>query len=124
MTGFTSGLSIGKESLITEREESLITERDKNGKLSELTSILSSPLISDITVTGRVSNVSGRNITLTENEENLTIPVKEGLKAISFISPEQKVKIEDLQIGDYLNIFMRVSKDGEIEATRVIIIPF
>lgn len=87
---------------------------------------LSSKVIPSIVAYGQVTNISGRNITLSHNGDSLTIPVATDAQVSSFASgltAEQDVGFGDVKKGDYINISVKLSADGSMEGRAVIILP-
>jgi uncharacterized protein YpmB len=86
------------------------------------------------TANGEITEISGRSLTLTEEEESLTIPIKESAKIVSLrvVEPlaepvegapveteEKEIKFEDLKIGDRASILVEVKATGELEGSSI-----
>jgi hypothetical protein len=92
---------------------------------------LSSKVVPSIVAYGQVTNISGRNITLTYSQETLTIKVSNTANIYSFSAPkagsttptQQKASFSDIKKGDNLNINLKVSANGALEGQSVIILP-
>lgn len=118
-------------------------EQEKTGtqiqgleKLTNVTSFLtSSKLISSIIVFGKVTNISGRTITLAVESENLQVSIKEGAQIYSFTAPvsvdgkmsgvpkQEVAEFKNIKIGDNLNINMKMLADGQAEGFSATIFP-
>lgn len=91
---------------------------------------LSSQTIFSIIASGTVEDIGDRNITISNNKENLTVKIKEGADISSFVIPaagetssnlKASVKFEDIKKGNNLKIFLKVLADGQITGESVII---
>lgn len=93
---------------------------------------LSSKVIPSIIAYGQVSKIEGRNITLSYNNEALTIAIAENANIYSFEAPasgskttqptQKKVAFAEIKKGDSLNITVKLSADGKISGQSVIIL--
>ena len=91
-----------------------------------------SKVISFIGAAGKVTNISGRILTVTSEEENLEIPIGERAEVISFIFPSSEESEEgpthevkefkDIKVGDMVDISLIILPDGSFEGTSVIIL--
>lgn len=95
---------------------------------------LSSKVIPSITAFGEVSNITGKNITLTFGGDSLVIKIRDDAqiylpatnstdkngKAVAL--PQRAAKFSDIKTGDSLSINLKLLPDGQIEGQMVIII--
>ena len=96
---------------------------------------LSSKVIPSIIAYGEVTNIEGRNITLSYGGESLTIKIKDDSQIFSFVktaslkkgepavTSQQKVDFKTIKKGDNLNISVKLLPDGQLESQSVIILP-
>jgi hypothetical protein len=103
---------------------------DKTAIFEKAVKDLSSKTIYFIVAYGDVTDIQGRDITINNNGENLTIKIKEDAKITSFKVPavgetssdtETPAKFEDIKNGNNLRISLRVFSDGQITGDSVII---
>lgn len=116
-------------------------EKEKTGsqiekleKLTSVTSLLSSSkLIVSIIGYGKVTDISGRKITLTTGSESLQVSIREDAQMYSFVAPafvegkiseisaQKVIKFEDIKVGDNLNVSTKMLADGQMEGLSVAI---
>ena len=95
---------------------------------------LSSKVISSIVTYGQVKNINGRDITLSNLGDDLTISIASNAQIFSFtnssngktgvVAPTQQiVKFENIKIGDSANVVMKLLPSGQLEGSSVIILP-
>lgn len=95
--------------------------------------ILSSSAFPSIIAIGKVQKVFGRVITLNYGGQSVDIPVQDGAKIYSLAfsagtkitsgSPQTESTFGAIKVGDNLSISVKVSTDGKVEGTSVIILP-
>jgi hypothetical protein len=82
------------------------------------------------TAEGQVTEISGRNITLTKDGDSLSIPISEDAQINAFASAEdetlmgsqrREIGFQDLKIGDYAFIQLDLKANGETEGTFVVV---
>ncbi len=100
----------------------------------EAVQILSSKVIPSITAFGQVTNIEGKNITLTFGGDSLKVKVRDDaqfyLPATTtkdkdnkpIISPQQTAKFSDIKIGNNVSVNLKLLPDGQIEGQVVIIL--
>lgn len=76
---------------------------------------------------GKVIEISGSNLTLSSNEESLTIPVSEkaDIKSIDVKNQEKSIKeisFEEIRIGNEVNIEIGIDKNGKIWAYSITVL--
>jgi|GEM_PF-5423378 len=101
-------------------------------KSEELLKTLSSPIIVSVVAYGNVQKIEGRNLTILSltGEEKLTVFVKEGAQISMMASPasggemgkEKRLALSDIKPGQWVNVIMRVSPEGRLEAEMVTIL--
>lgn len=93
---------------------------------------LSSGVIASIAAYGQVDKIDGRNITLSYSGSSLTIPVSESASIVSVVSSVGEIKkmgsqkqanFSDIKEGENLSINIKISADGSITGTSVVILP-
>jgi len=91
---------------------------------------LSSNVIPSIVAYGEVLDINGRDVLISFSGASLTVPIDENAQVYSFNnssaseSPtQQQANFSEIKKGDYLNISLKVSMDGEIQGKTVIILP-
>jgi len=103
-------------------------------KKVEAVNTLSSKVIPSITAFGQVTNISGRDITLTFGGDSLTIKIKEDAPIYlpatatkdkdgnSVTSAQQTAKFSDIKVGDNASVNLKLLATGQIEGQLVIIL--
>lgn len=91
---------------------------------------LSSKVIPSIVAYGQVTNIEGRNITLSYSGESLTVKIKDNANIYSFATApgtktasQEKANFSDIKKGDNLNISLKLLADGSLEGQSAIILP-
>lgn len=89
-------------------------------------------IISSIPLFGQVANISGRIITLSQGDDNMTIKIGDNAQIYSLVSSsadgkttreQKKAEFSEIKIGDRLNAGVKLTPGGDFEAVSVIIIP-
>lgn len=99
-----------------------------------LVSLLESKIIRDLTAnaSGEVTEISGRNLTLSEEGNTLTVAIKEEATINRLVLPTEEVteaavgeEIEfgEIKVGDQVSIFCKLKADGSLEGTDVMVLP-
>ncbi len=92
---------------------------------------LSSKVVPSIVAFGKVTSISGRNVTLNYAGENLTIKIDETAQISSFTAPsagskttasQGKAEFKDIKVGNTLSINLRLLADGALKGMSVVII--
>ena len=104
---------------------------------SPLADLLVSKVIKsmDIVASGEIAEISGRNLTLTQEGNNLTISIRED-SFISRLVPSEETTIEtpkpvateeigfeEIKKGDKVEISCQLKSDGSLEGKEVTILP-
>jgi len=105
-------------------QKDVLQSPEGNSKLKAV-QVLSSKVIPSITAYGQISNIDGRNITLTFGGDSLNVKINDD--AIVYLpssesSPQQIAKFEDIKKGDNVSVNLRLLPDGQIEGQMVIIL--
>lgn len=98
---------------------------------SAVVKTLSSKVIASIIAYGTVSDIQGKNITLSYNSDSVTIAIADTAEIYSFsqasgsnTAPTQtKTEFSQIKKGDSLNITLNLLSDGQLKGTSVIILP-
>lgn len=86
---------------------------------------LSSRVIPSITAYGAISNISGRNLTLTFGGESLTVKIKDDAQIFlpsTATASQQTARFADIKKGDNASVNLKLLPDGQIEGDVVIIL--
>jgi hypothetical protein len=91
---------------------------------------LSSKVVSSMSASGKVKNISGRNITLTNLGDDLTITIADNAQIYSFTlktkgaaQTQQTAKFGDIKVGDNINVAVKLSPTGQMQGASVVILP-
>jgi hypothetical protein len=95
---------------------------------------LASKVVTSIVGYGQVKKIDGRNITLSNLGDNLTIAIINNAQVYSFAIPagsqngaaapvQQEVSFGDIKVGDHVNIAVTLLPTGLLEGSSVIILP-
>jgi len=94
---------------------------DQEFSSQQSTQALSSNTIISVVAFGKVSNIDGLNVTLTNRGDSITILFPDSAEiTYSNIASDQSVKLinfNEIKIGDELNVNLKISQDGAIQAT-------
>lgn len=86
---------------------------------------LSSKVIPSITAFGQVSNIDGRNLTLTFGGDNLTIKINDSAQIYlpaTKTSAQQTAQFSDIKKGDNVSVNVKLLSDGQMDGQMVVII--
>ncbi len=133
-------LAVGCLGGILFQKQKTASQLEKSGKLTELTS---SKIIPSIVAVGKVTNISGRTITLrahTSEEEPLTISIeiandaklssfvfptaKEGEESVLGAPTREEIEFKDIEVGSDVNVSLKILPDGSFKGISVIVFPF
>ena len=104
----------------------------------ETASSLASKVVTSMVAYGKVENIDGKNITLSNLGDNLTISMADNAQVYSFTTPtttdkngkvttgtpiQQTVKFGDIKIGDNVNVAIKLLPNGQMQGSSVIILP-
>lgn len=100
----------------------------------EAANSLSSKVVSSIVAYGQVKSINGRNITLSNLGDELSILIADNAQVYSFSAPvagkngvvapvQQIIKFGDIKIGDSVNVSVKLLPSGQIQGTSIIILP-
>ncbi len=125
--GYLTGVSIEKQKTGSQLENlEKIT--------GALRSLSFSKVVPSITATGKVTKISGRNVTLTQEGESIEVFIKEDAKISSFNAPasdqetpptgsvQTQNTFEAIKVGDNLSVRVKVLPNGQIEGSWLVII--
>ncbi len=127
--GGGAGVFYQQQNCLVNAEKS--TEKTNTDVFEKTVKDLSSQTIYFIVAYGDVTDIQDRNITINNNEENLTVKIKEDAKITSFNVPavgtsssdtETPAKFEDIKNGNNLRIYLKVFSDGQVSGESVMII--
>jgi len=111
-------------------------------KMSKLIEVMSSKIIPSVVAVGKVTNISGRTVTLeahTNEEKPLTIFIKiaNDAKLTSFVfstageegegvlgaPTQEEIEFEDIKVGSNVNVSLKILPDASFEGISVIVFP-
>lgn len=80
---------------------------------------------------GKITAIAGRTLTLEEGGETAQILINETATVGKFVPPEpgknlpikQNLKLDDLKIGNWAQVFVTIAKDKKMEGTDVTVMP-
>ena len=110
---------------------------------------LSSKVVSSIVAYGQVKNIDGRNITLSNLGDSLTISLTDNAQIYAFstsassatsvasstgksksVAPvksttpvQRTAAFENIKVGDSVNVALRLGTDGQMQGTSLVILP-
>lgn len=90
---------------------------------------LSSKVVPSIAVYGKVTDINGRNVTVSYDTDNITIKIKDGAPVVSFVtdskgvSKQQTSDFSQIKKDSNINISCKFLSDGTLEGETVIILP-
>ena len=94
-----------------------------------LTKTLTSKALSSITGSGQVTDIAGRNITLSSGGDSITFNLLGNAQILSFVADstgkmtQQKVDFSQIKKGDNLSVNLKLLPDGTLEGQAVMILP-
>jgi hypothetical protein len=106
------GVSMQKKTTINQSEQT-----------SALIKTLSSDAVPSIVAYGEVSEINDKNITLSFNGDTITAKIKDDANFYSYAgnsSSPSKLSFDQIQVGDMLNISIKLTADGQLEGESVI----
>lgn len=94
-------------------------------KANAMVKILSSKLVSTVVLFGEVQNVSSdRTVTLNYNGNKIAVKVEPSAKILAMVNGAQKeVTLQDIKVGNFVNIPLDIKQDYAIEGSQVLILP-
>lgn len=120
--GFSLGLNSGQKAI-----------KEVKAPLADL---LESKVISGLTTTasGEVTEIAGRNLTLSKEGDTLKILIKENATIARLVPPaevtevpqpvaREEIKFEDIKAGDKVNVSCQLKAGGSLEGTEVTVLP-
>lgn len=126
------GYSVGKGFSLGNQK--IIPDTGGQQQIIKTAGIISSKIVRTIIASGKVSNILGKIITITNEGENMDIFIKDDtqISSTSIIYSQGKpasskqipAKFSDIKTGDQLSVIIKVLPDGKIEAVSVTIFPF
>jgi len=130
--GYGVGLSSAKKAMKGAMEGAKI----ETPTATPLADLLSSKVIKGLTTTatGEVSAISGRNLTLGNDGDTLTISIRGDAPIYQIIPPAEEatlvpqpvtrkeIKFEEIKVGDKVNISSELKADGSLEGIDVAVL--
>lgn len=91
---------------------------------------LSSKAISSVVAYGQVDSINGRDITLSNLGDSLTVSLLDNAQVYSFTTQkgstapvQQTLKFENIKVGDKVNVAVKLLPTGQMQGSSVIILP-
>jgi uncharacterized protein YpmB len=83
-----------------------------------------------VTIYGKITEISGRDLTLTQQGETLAVSIKDNAKissanfaqGISTSSGVEDIEFDEVSIGDNVSIAVEVKKDGKLEGINLTVV--
>ncbi len=88
--------------------------------------VLNSKITPSITAYGVITDINGKNITIDNQGDTMTITVVDGAKIYAFSSTSgqsKEITLQDLKKGDNLSVNVKVSQNGQVQAHSIIVLP-
>lgn len=104
----------------------------KTGKAStEILALVKSKVVQSqwASARGKITEIKDRTLTLTANEDNLTIPIKEEAELIGLIRGEggapvpEKIEFKDIKVGDEVMVQIEIIAGGQFVGGNVTVFP-
>ncbi len=125
--GYSLGLSSGKAIPEKKAEEGPKIE-------TLLAKLLESQVIRGLvtTASGQVTEISGRDLTLSREGDTLTVVIREDAPIYRLVPPEggtaepgvrKEIKFEDIKADDHVNIACQLKTDATLEGVDVTVLP-
>ncbi len=131
---FVFGASLG---ILYQKRQIVIQSPIQEQKVPDIVKVLSSKVIPSVAAYGKVTKIDGRNITLSQQSDNLTIGIRDDAKVYSFVpnatptkttsktntvSGSKQIDFKDIKIGDNLGINIKILPNGQIEGFSVVVL--
>ena len=86
--------------------------------------VLSSDIITAVAAFGNVTDVNGRNITISYNGKSLTLNIGENVAVTSFTNngSQKNISYSDIKKGDSVNAALKINPDGQLTAQTVLVL--
>lgn len=111
-------------------------EIGENKEICPFIGLLSSKIINGFvtTASGEVTQISGRDLTLSKEGGTLTIPMGEDALIYQTVPPEEvegvpqpavreEITLEEIKVGDKVSISCQLKNDGTLEGIEVMVSP-
>ncbi|OGZ70710.1 MAG: hypothetical protein A3F47_01895 [Candidatus Staskawiczbacteria bacterium RIFCSPHIGHO2_12_FULL_38_11] len=95
-------------------------------EIPEAVKVISSKVTPSITAYGVITKIDGKNITINNEGDIMTITARDDVKIYAFSSTtgkSQEITLNDLKIGDKLSVNIKVSDSGQVDAYTIIVLP-
>ena len=116
--GFSYGFRAGEQQVVVEPQ----VEVNRQVTVLEL---LESPMIHSLmtNISGEVTEITDRILTVTENDETISVPIKQHARIVLFGYPDQftDMEIENIEVNNRVDIVVDIKSDGQLEGTQVIV---
>jgi len=100
-----------------------------SSQASQIVKNLSSGVIVSTLAYGQVSNISGKNVTLTSGDSSLAIPFTDSTQVYTIVPPtsggqggsNQASDFSQIQVGQNLSVNIKILPDGSLQAVSAFI---
>jgi hypothetical protein len=101
---------------------------------NQTVSTLSSKTVSSINAYGKVSNINGKNVTLSNLGDRLVILMTDTSHIYSIVAPslgkktvnvpiQKTIYFEDIKVGDSVNVVLKLLSDGQLQGQSLVVLP-
>lgn len=132
IVGFAFGIIYQKGKVVLPSENTVRTT-------PPLVKDLSSRVIPSITAYGTVSKIDGKNLTITNQGDSMTVPVRDDAKIYSFVienvpvkpgsklttpkSVSKQVDFKEIKVGNSVSVSIRILSNSKVEGFSVVVLP-
>jgi len=131
IVAFVLGGGLGM--FLQQQQATSMLKPENNPKIKAV-QLLSSKVVPSITAYGQVSNISGRNLTLTFGGDSLTVKIRDNAtvflpastttdsKGKQVTVPQKTVEFSEIKKGDNVSVNLTLSADGQMEGQMVVVL--
>ena len=86
--------------------------------------LILSKTISSITASGVVEAINGRNITISNAGDSITVSIPDGKPVYTLATEngmQKKITFEDIKIGDSVNVGLKAKDNKQLEGQSIIV---
>ena len=105
----------------------MLFSKTQTKEVVKTVNVLGSKTVPSIVAYGQVEKIEGKNITLTNMGDSITVKIKDNAQIISFLNRDDPIankqaNFSDIKKGDTLNITVKVLPNGSLEGETAIIL--
>jgi|SRR3989344_83866 len=108
----------------------IVLQNDNKQVTDQIINKLNSKVIPSVAAYGTVTKINGKSITLSYQEDNLVVLVKDDAKIYTFVKEAGKtssvsklIGFGDIKVGDNVTANIKILSDGQIQGVSVIVLP-